>query len=93
MNSKKRVLTSAAFDAAFDAGKDIVGHLDVANLRRPGTVSQRLSVDAPTWMVEQLDREATRLGITRQSLIKVWLAERLGQTDTDGDGQRGKARD
>ena len=44
-------------------------------------------------MVEQLDREATRLGITRQSLIKVWLAERLGQTDTDTDGPRGKARD
>lgn len=93
MNSKKRILTSAAFDAAFDAGEDIVGHLDVAKLRRPGTVSQRLSVDAPAWIVEQLDREARRLGITRQSLIKVWLAERLGQTDSDGGGKCGKARD
>jgi hypothetical protein len=43
----------------------------------PGQKSQRLSIDAPGWMVERLDREARRLGITRQSLIKVWLAERL----------------
>jgi hypothetical protein len=75
----KKVVTTEEFDATFDAGEDIAHHLDGAKARRPGFESQRLSVDAPAWMVEQLDREARRLGITRQSLIKVWLAERLGQ--------------
>lgn len=72
----KRISTQQ-FDAAFDAGKDIAAHLDVTEAKRPGHTSQRLSVDAPVWMVERLDREASRLGITRQSLIKIWLAERL----------------
>lgn len=80
MKSRKtRTLSSDAFDKAFDAGEDIARHLDVAKARRPGLESQRLSVDAPAWMVDRLDREAERLGITRQSLIKVWLAQRLEQ--------------
>jgi hypothetical protein len=74
---RRKVISSEQLDAAFDAGKDVSAHLDVARGRRPGLEQQRLSVDAPTWMVEGLDREAGRLGITRQSLIKVWLAERL----------------
>jgi hypothetical protein len=76
---RPRALSSEAFDRAFDAGEDIAGHLDVAKSQRQGLQSQRLSVDAPAWMVDRLDREAERLGITRQSLIKVWLAERLEQ--------------
>jgi len=80
MKAKKGLVTAAVFDAAFDAGDDVAGHLDVARARRPGLEPQRLSVDAPAWMVEKLDREAQRLGITRQSLIKVWLADRLEQT-------------
>lgn len=75
----KTIITSEEFDAKFDAGKDVTPHLDVAKARRPVLESQRLSVDAPAWMVERLDHEARRLGITRQSLIKVWLAERLEQ--------------
>lgn len=76
---KNRSLSSDAFDSTFDAGEDITRHLDIAQAHRPGRASQRLSVDAPAWMVDRLDREAERLGITRQSLIKVWLAERLEQ--------------
>ena len=77
---RSRALSSEAFDRACDAGEDIADQLDVGRSRRPGLQSQRLSVDAPAWMVDRLDREAERLGITRQSLIKVWLAERLEQS-------------
>jgi len=73
----KKIITTEELDAKFDAGEDITRHLEVSKAKRPGLESQRLSVDAPAWMVKRLDREARRLGITRQSLIKVWLAERL----------------
>ncbi len=75
----KKIITTEELDAKFDAGEDITRHLEVSKAKRPGLESQRLSVDAPAWMVKRIDREARRLGITRQSLIKVWLAERLEQ--------------
>ncbi len=65
------------FDRKFDEGHDITGELDLSSARRPGEVQRRVNVDFPGWMVEALDREATRLGVTRQSIIKIWLAERL----------------
>ncbi len=65
------------FDRKFDEGHDVTGQLDLPNARRPGEVQRRVNVDFPSWMIEALDREATRLGVTRQSIIKVWLAERL----------------
>ena len=68
------------FDADFDDGKDITTALDVSKARRPLQDQKRVNVDFPTWMIESLDREAGRLGVTRQSIIKVWLAERLEQT-------------
>ena len=67
------------FDKKFDEGKDIVGELDLSKIRRPNQEQRRVNVDFPTWMIESLDREAGRLGVTRQSIIKVWLAERLEQ--------------
>lgn len=73
----RKAIPSKQFDAKFDAGADITQHLDLKRASRPEQRAQRLSVDAPAWMVERLDREARRLGITRQSLIKVWLAERI----------------
>ena len=63
------------FDRKFDEGHDITGELDLSSARRPGEVQRRVNVDFPGWMVEALDREATRLGVTRQSIIKLWLAE------------------
>jgi hypothetical protein len=65
------------FDRKFEAGEDITDHLDLSKIRRPGQEQRRVNVDFPTWMIESLDREAKRLGVTRQSIIKVWLAERL----------------
>ena len=67
------------FDIDFDAGKDITSALDLTKARRVKQVPKRVNVDFPTWMVEELDEEAKRLGVTRQSIIKVWLAERLEQ--------------
>jgi hypothetical protein len=65
------------FDQRFDRGEDVTSGLDLDQARRPGTEQRRVNVDFPAWMVESLDREARRLGVTRQSIIKVWIAERL----------------
>jgi len=79
------------FDSDFDAGKDITGALDLSTAKRPNQEQKRVNVDFPKWMVELLDREAGRLGVTRQSIIKVWLAERLEQSASNqsrqADGQ------
>lgn len=64
-------------DAAFDDGADITEHLDLSEARRPKREVQRVNVDFPAWMVSSLDAEASRLGITRQAVIKTWIAERL----------------
>jgi hypothetical protein len=68
------------FERSFDAGEDITASLDLTAARRPGLEQRRVNVDFPVWMIESLDREARRLGVTRQSVIKVWIAERLGHT-------------
>ena len=70
------------FDADFDAGKDVTAALDLSTARRPAREQRRVNVDFPAWMVESLDREASRLGVTRQSIIKLWLAERLERAAT-----------
>ena len=67
------------FDQKFDAGEKIADQLDLSKARRVGTEAKRVNVDFPGWMVQSIDREADRLGVTRQSLIKMWLADRLGQ--------------
>ena len=67
------------FDADFDDGKDVTDALDLSKAQRPLQKQRRVNVDFPSWMVESLDREARRVGVTRQSIIKVWLAERLEQ--------------
>ncbi|MBF0531622.1 MAG: CopG family transcriptional regulator [Candidatus Omnitrophica bacterium] len=63
------------FDALFDAGKDVTRYLDLAKARRGGQEIKRVNVDFPVWMLNSLDREAGRLGITRQAVIKVLVAE------------------
>ncbi len=67
------------FDQKFDAGEEVLDHLDLGKARRVGTAPKRVNVDFPAWMVDSLDREARRLGVTRQSLIKLWLADRLSE--------------
>jgi hypothetical protein len=70
------------FDRQFDDGQDVSDHLDVPKARRPGLEQKRVNVDFPVWMVDSLDREAARLGVPRQSLVKVWIAERLERLRT-----------
>ena len=66
------------FDQKFDDDAvDIIDDLDLSTIKRPNQTQRRVNVDFPEWMIESLDREASRVGITRQSIIKVWLAERL----------------
>ncbi len=61
----------------FDNDENISKYLDVSKARRPEQEQKRVNVDFPTWMVHSLDKEARRLGVPRQSIIKVWIAERL----------------
>jgi hypothetical protein len=65
------------FDKKFDEGVDITDALDLSKARRPLQAQRRVNVDFPAWMIDSLDREASKLGVTRQSVIKIWLAERL----------------
>ena len=67
------------FEKQFDEDIDITQSLDLSKAKRVLQQQKRVNVDFPTWMVESLDREAGKLGVTRQSIIKVWLAERLEQ--------------
>ena len=64
-------------DKKFDAGEDISELMDISKARRPRQDQKRVNVDFPIWMIQQLDKEAKRLGVPRQSIIKVWVAERL----------------
>ena len=61
----------------FDEGKDITPHLALSKARRSGHEQRRVNVDFPNWIIESLDAQASRLGVTRQSIIKMWIAERL----------------
>ena len=65
------------FDEKFDNNEDISAYLDVSKAHRPEQEQKRVNVDFPLWMIHQLDREAKRLGVSRQSIIKVWVSERL----------------
>jgi hypothetical protein len=76
-------MKASEFDTKFDAGEDMKDALDFALARRPNLESRRVNVDFPAWVVEGLDRQAKRLGVTRQSLIKMWIAQKL-EHPTDG---------
>jgi hypothetical protein len=65
------------FDRKFDEGEDVSQYLDISKARRPVQDQKRVNVDFPLWMIQQLDKEAKRLGVPRQSIIKLWVADRL----------------
>ena len=71
------ILSGDAFDAKFDAGDDLGEHIDWSSAQRPGLAKRRVNIDFTDQMVQRLDREAQRRGVTRQSLIKMWIADRL----------------
>lgn len=70
-------MKAKSFDKKFDAGINLTQDLDLSQARRPEQEQKRVNVDFPIWMIHSLDKEAKRLGVTRQSIIKIWLAERL----------------
>ena len=72
-------MKASDLDRKFDNGEDISKYLEFSGARRPGQVIKRVNVDFPAWMIKSLDKEARRLGVPRQSIIKVWVAERLGK--------------
>jgi len=74
---KKKSIEADDFDRKFENGEDIIEYLDLDRIVRPGQEQKRVNVDFPVWMIKQLDKEARKLGVTRQSIIKIWLAERL----------------
>ena len=76
-------MKAKTFDRKFDEGKDVTETLDLSKARRPLQAQKRVNVDFPTWMVRELDLEASRIGVTRQSIIKMWLAERLEESATN----------
>jgi hypothetical protein len=65
------------FDKKFDSGEDITEFLDLSKAKRTGLEIKRINVDFPEWMIDSLDKEANRIGTTRQSLIKFWVADKL----------------
>jgi hypothetical protein len=66
------------FDKKFDDNKvDVIDDLDLSTKKHPNQAQKRINVDFPLWIIDSLDKEASRVGVTRQSIIKVWLAERL----------------
>lgn len=72
-------MKAVEFDREFDDGADITDHLDLNKAKRVKQQHKRVNVDFPVWMIDSLDKEASRLGVSRQSVIKVWLGERLQQ--------------
>lgn len=76
-------MKAKTFDRKFDEGKDVTDVLDLAKARRPLQAQKRVNVDFPIWMIRELDSEARRVGVTRQSIIKMWLAERLERSATN----------
>lgn len=70
-------MKAAEFDRTFDEAESVIEALDLASVRKPNLEQRKVNVDFPNWMIEELDRTARRLGVTRQSVIKMWIAERL----------------
>lgn len=81
-------MKARTFDRKFESGEDIIADLDLDSARRPRLKQRRVNVDFPSWMIDELDKEAKRLGVTRQSVIKVWLSERLEQSTSNCSFQR-----
>lgn len=72
-------MKASEFDKKFDSDEDVMDELELEKAKRPMRKQKRVNVDFPEWMLDSLDEEAARIGVTRQSIIKVWLAERLEQ--------------
>lgn len=77
MKKSSSTITAKEFDLAFEQGEDITPYLDLSNARRPGFESKKINITFPKWMLDRLDRQASYLGVSRQSIIKLWIAQKL----------------
>ena len=73
----KKKINAASFEQTFDRGGSVRKYLKTSRPRRLNTAVRRVNVDFPTWVIEGLDEQAEKLGVTRQSLVKIWIAKRL----------------
>lgn len=64
-------------DRIFDEGQDISAYIDLSNAKRVNFEQKRVNLDLPIWMIEQLDFEAKKLGVARQAIMKMFLAQHL----------------
>jgi len=74
---KRKSISTEEFDELFDNNKDITEYLDLKTAKRGTIKTRRVSVDFPEWMIQQLDKQALKLGVTSQSVIKFWISEKL----------------
>ena len=74
--SKNKTIPASKFDQKFNAGENILNHLDLDSIKSHHT-SQKINLDIPLGILKQIDSEANRIGVARTALIKVWLSERL----------------
>ncbi len=74
---KKRYISGEEFDEKFEAGEDLSEYLDLENASRPGLKNKKISLQLPEWMLSGVDREAKKLGVRWQALLKMWISEKL----------------
>jgi CopG antitoxin of type II toxin-antitoxin system len=89
MKKEKATITAEELDRRFDEGEDVSGFLDWDKARRPGLKPRRVNVDLPGWMISELDKQASLIGVTRQSIIKVWLSERIKTEKAEPEPSKG----
>ncbi|WP_162341221.1 type II toxin-antitoxin system BrnA family antitoxin [Cyclobacterium salsum] len=77
---KKKSIIAIEFDEKFERQENLVPYLQIDKRSKPGLKARRVSVDFPEWMVQELDRAAQKLGVSRQSLIKVFISDKLKET-------------
>jgi hypothetical protein len=89
MAKKEHTITAEGLDRRFDEGEDITQFLDLDQSFRPNLKQRRVNLDLPIWMIDTLDKEAKRVGVTRQSIMKVWISERIkAEQEESGNGLR-----
>ena len=89
MAKKEHTITAEELDRRFDDGEDITQFLDLDQAFRPNLEQRRVNLDLPNWMINTLDKEAKRVGVTRQSIMKVWISERIkAEQGESGNGLR-----
>jgi len=86
MKKSKTTITAEEFDRRFDRGEDVSEFLDWSKARRPGLEPRRVNVDLPEWMIAELDKQASLIGVTRQSIMKVWLSDRIKEENEERVG-------